>query len=1070
MSDTTSVRKDLFQRISEAFEAARGLEASARDAYLVELARTQPEVADEVRSLLGHDAAANSPVDRPVIGVARGAIVDRYRIVRPIGDGGMGTVYLAEQMAPVRREVALKLIKLGADSAAVLRRFEAERQALARMEHPGIARIYDGGVAADGRPFFAMELVRGEPITSWCRTHGLNERARLQLFMDICAAVQHAHQKGVIHRDLKPSNLLVSEVDGRPVPKIIDFGIAQALDDGSEAPMEGEDLIAPRPKRPLTIYGFGTPEYMSPEQAGQTPGDAGVDIRSDIYSLGVVLHELLTGSTQVMDLAAHSDLEWIVRRATARAPEGRYQSIAALADDVQRHLQHEMVSAHPVGMRYATGKFIRRHKVSMGVVAVVAIALIVGLTLAVWGLGRARDELFTNGVERGRLAGANGDLPEARELLWRSYFERPDSLQAAWALRELMMRHPCVWTIGRTGMRSGAIEAVDEATVVIAGRGIPPTILDVNTGATVAQCQPLDPQELADLAATQRASLEPVGAQHMDVSPDRSLLLVSDSDRPVSLWSLKELKELRPVASHGAGISAGVFLNAGMDIATAGHDGRVLITRTDGGSDARLLWDGNVPVRTLAASPDRSMLAAGLSDGRVCLWRNLNAPPTFISAHTGIVFALTFDKSGTLLATGSPDQFAAIWRVNDGSLVQRVASESGTVRDLTFDDQGALYILGWWRVARLSPGTERPTTVVSEGGWHFAMPRDGEMIVVSNNDDSIRRWRMNGSLSPVAMEQGWMVRRCIGGASPLLTLRGREISARHMDGTAAWTASLPAEITAFTASANGSCVAAGLADKSIWIRQDSTGFRRLTGSFESGLQHVLALNGQGTQVAFRIAGDGVGLIDLKNESAGIREVLPPSEQEQMFVRFSSDGTRLLEGGRGGTIRSVDLSSGQTSSMEANVTVFVVEALRNGNALLGAWTGPILIVDPQQRVVQILRGHSALVRSVMQHPTDPDLLLSGSMDGTVRLWHLGLGREFQSITPFGRTPLRTAGFDADGTHIIAASEDGRVCTWPLLLGDEYIKGNIESQREDLKGSFPSSQAVPLDQRHPQRRPG
>jgi WD40 repeat protein len=618
-------------------------------------------------------------------------------------------------------------------------------------------------------------------------------------------------------------------------------------------------------------------------------------------------------------------------------------------------------------------------------------------------------------------------------------------------------------------MRSGAIEAVNDATVVIAGRGIPPTILDVHSGAEVAQCQPLHPQEWADLAAMQRTSLEPVGPQHMDVSPDGSMLLVSDSDRPVSLWSLVDLKELRAIASHGAGISGGVFLNDGRDIATAGHDGRVLLTPTEGGSAPRVLLEGRVPVRTLAASRDRTMLAAGLSDGRVCLWRDLYQAPLYISAHTGIVFALTFDQSGTLLATGSPDQFAAIWRVSDGSLVQRVASESGTVRDLDFDAQGALYILGWWRVARLVPGAERPTTVVSEGGWHFAMPRDGEMIVVSNNEDSIRRWRMNGSLTPVAMEPGWMVRRCIAGASPLLSLRGREISARRMDGAATWTETLPTEITAFTASADGSCIAAGLADKSVWIRQHDRGFRKVTDDFESGLQHVLALDATGARVAFRTAGNGVGLVDLRNEAAGVRQILPPTEQEQMVVRFSADGARLIEAGRGGTIRTVDLSTGQVASLETDVTVFVVESLRNGTTLLGAWTGPILVVDRQHRVVQILRGHSALVRSVAQHPTDPDLLLSGSMDGTVRLWHLGLGREFQSITPFGRTPLRTAGFNAEGTHIIAASEDGRVCTWPLLLGDEYIQGNMESQRQDLKGSFPSSQAIPPDQRHPSRRP-
>jgi serine/threonine protein kinase len=215
-------------------------------------------------------------------------IADRYKVRQKIGEGGMGMVYLAEQLRPVRRRVALKLIKRGMDSRNVLARFESERQALALMEHPHIARVLDAGTTADGRPFFVMELVKGVPITEYCDTHRLNLSARLCLFRQVCSAVQHAHQKGILHRDLKPSNILVEAHDDRPVSKVIDFGLAKAV---SGLRLTEQSLF--------TAFGSvaGTPLYMAPEQASFNALD--IDTRADIYALGVILYELLTGSTPI---------------------------------------------------------------------------------------------------------------------------------------------------------------------------------------------------------------------------------------------------------------------------------------------------------------------------------------------------------------------------------------------------------------------------------------------------------------------------------------------------------------------------------------------------------------------------------------------------------------------------------------------------------------------------------------------------------------------------------------------------------------------------------------------------
>jgi serine/threonine protein kinase/lipopolysaccharide biosynthesis regulator YciM len=354
-------------------------------------------------------------------------IAERYKIRQEIGEGGMGTVYFAEQLRPVRRQVALKLIKRGMDSKNVLARFESERQALALMDHPHIARVLDAGATADGRPFFVMELVKGIPITEYCDAHRLDLPARLALFRQVCSAVQHAHQKGIIHRDLKPSNILVESHDDRPVPKVIDFGLAKAT---SGLRLSEQSLF--------TAFGSvaGTPLYMAPEQAKFNALD--IDTRADIYALGAILYELLTGTTPIardsirqaaMDemlrvireveppapssristsealpsLAAsrqveparfsrlvRGDLDWIVMKALAKERERRYASAIGLADDLERFLNHEPVSAGPPTVAYRLRKFVRRNRAQVAAAGLVLLALALGVVGTTLGLIEAR--------------------------------------------------------------------------------------------------------------------------------------------------------------------------------------------------------------------------------------------------------------------------------------------------------------------------------------------------------------------------------------------------------------------------------------------------------------------------------------------------------------------------------------------------------------------------------------------------------------------------------------------------------------------------------------------------------
>jgi serine/threonine protein kinase/Tfp pilus assembly protein PilF len=358
---------------------------------------------------------------------AVGAVLaGRYKLVQVIGEGGMGTVFMAQQMEPIKRLVAVKLIKLGMDSKQILARFEAERQAVALMDHPNIAKVFDAGATDSGRPFFVMELVKGVPVTQFCDDQQRTVAARLQIFGQVCHAVQHAHQKGIIHRDLKPSNILVESHDGKPVPKVIDFGLAKAV---NAVPLTDRSL--------LSNFGtiLGTPQYMAPEQAEFNAID--VDTRADVYALGVILYELLTGTTPLEkqrlgeaawdeirrviteeeppkpstrlsskalpSIAARrqtdphklgkfvrGDLDWIVMKALAKERHRRYETANALAADVERFLNHEPVLAGPPTVAYKLRKFVRRNRRAVVAGVTFALLLVMGVALSTWQAVRAR--------------------------------------------------------------------------------------------------------------------------------------------------------------------------------------------------------------------------------------------------------------------------------------------------------------------------------------------------------------------------------------------------------------------------------------------------------------------------------------------------------------------------------------------------------------------------------------------------------------------------------------------------------------------------------------------------------
>jgi serine/threonine protein kinase/WD40 repeat protein len=437
---------ELTQHEVEVFNAARGLHGSARSAYLDQACAGEPAMRQRLEELLQIDESAADFLEQPVpadLGEATmhsetplrspplfeklGDMIGRYKLLENVGEGGCGVVYVAEQTEPVRRRVALKVIKLGMDTKQVVARFEAERQALAMMDHPNIAKVLDAGATETGRPYFVMELVRGIRITDYCDENQLTTEARLDLFIKVCQAIQHAHQKGIIHRDVKPSNILVTLLDGVPVPKIIDFGIAKATEGRLT---NGTDYTQ--------LHHFiGTPAYMSPEQAGMSGLD--VDTRSDIYSLGVLLYELLAGrtpfdakelvaagldamrktirekepvrpSTRLANLQGEEltttstrrssdppkltrqlkgDLDWIVMKCLEKDRARRYETANGLAFDLKRHLNNEPVLARPPSVTYGVRKFVRRNQVMVTASAIVAGVLVLGVVASTWQAIRA---------------------------------------------------------------------------------------------------------------------------------------------------------------------------------------------------------------------------------------------------------------------------------------------------------------------------------------------------------------------------------------------------------------------------------------------------------------------------------------------------------------------------------------------------------------------------------------------------------------------------------------------------------------------------------------------------------
>jgi hypothetical protein len=585
-----------------------------------------------------------------------------------IGEGGFGVIFLAEQIQPVRRKVALKILKAGMDSKQVVARFEAERQALALMDHPNIARVFDGGSTPSGRPYFVMELVRGVPITDFCDQNQLAPRERLGLFLQVCAAVQHAHQKGVIHRDLKPSNVLVSRHDATPVVKVIDFGVAKAL---------GQELTD---KTLFTGLGqmVGTPLYMSPEQAGMS--DLDVDTRSDVYSLGVLLYELLTGTTpftkerfktagydeirriireedppkpstrlseskaslssisaqrhtEPANLAklVRGELDWVVMKALEKDRSRRYESPSALAADVERYLRDEPVTAGAPSGCYRFRKFARRNRGPVLAGTLVLLALVGGVIGTTAGMLGEKAARLAEADQRREAEDARrlADKTAAAEALARGKAEyrlAEQSLQ-----RGLSHCDRGEVTVGLLWLARGLREAPADAADLH-------RILRLNLAAWGARTQPVRAPLLPHRGQIRAAAFSPSGRS----------VLAGSLDRTAQLWEVATGKPLL--------------------ISPLKHQ----------------YW-----VNAVAVSPDGNTLLTCSEDGTAQLWDAVTgtrlAPPL---RHEGPIQVVTFSPDGTVVLTGSGDNTARLWDAKTGRPHGVPMEHDGTVLVAAFSPDG----------------------------------------------------------------------------------------------------------------------------------------------------------------------------------------------------------------------------------------------------------------------------------------------------------------------------------------------------------------------------------------------
>jgi WD40 repeat protein/serine/threonine protein kinase len=851
-------------------------------------------------------SSSSDPAEGP------GTVIGPYKLHEQIGEGGFGVVFRAEQQEPIRRKVAVKIVKPGMDSRQIVARFDAERQALALMDHPNIAKVLDAGTTESGRPFFVMEFVKGIPFTKHCDDSRLSVEERLALFMPVCHAVQHAHQKGIIHRDLKPSNILVCLYDGVPIPKVIDFGLAKAM----YQPLTEHTLH--------TAQGLmmGTPLYMSPEQAELNNLD--VDTRTDVYSLGVMLYELLTGTTplerkQLKEAAWHEmlrlikeeeppkpsmrlsgsgtlpsvaaqrklepakltklvrgDLDWIVMKALEKEPGRRYETANGLARDLQNYLADEPVEATPPSASYRLRKFSRKHKKALVTVAAFAVLLVAGAVLstllAVWAMA-AEGEAVEARIDADAVArAAEANLYVARMNLAQTDWENANVgriLELLEPYRQLRAGKPDLrgWEwyyqdrLCQLELRTIKGHAAPEGgRAVVGGVAFSPDGSRLASGSadrTIKIWDAASGQELRTLTGHTHEVWSVV------FSPDGSRLASASYDRTIKVWDTANGRELLKLKGHTKGLTSVAFRPHGRLLASASYDGTIKIWDTANGQELRTLQGHTGAATSVAFSPDGGRLASGSGDETIKIWDTASGEGLrTLRGHTSQVSSVAFSPGGSRLASAGADQTIKIWDTASGQELHTLKGHTGQVSTVAFSPDGSRLAsaggdqtIKVWDTARgqmLRTLTGHAGAVVS-----VAFSPDGSRLASGADDRTIKVW------DTASGEQ-------------LHTLKGHTL-----------------KVGSVAFSPDGSRLASGGSDRMIKVWDVASGQELLKLKAHTGRVLSVAFSPDGSRLAS--AGDDRTIKVWDTASGQELRTLKGHTGWVSSVAFSPDGSRLASG-------------------------------------------------------------------------------------------------------------------------------------------------------------------------------
>jgi WD40 repeat protein/serine/threonine protein kinase len=954
-------------------------------------------------------AAAGLPVPGEWIGSCR--------VVRLLGEGGMGMVYLADQEQPIARQVALKIIKLGMDTRAVLARFQSEQQALALMEHPNIARVYEAGSSANGRPYFVMEYVPGIPITEYCDRHYLDTRQRLELFLLVANAAQHAHQKGVIHRDLKPSNILVMQRDGEAVPKIIDFGLAKA----TEKTFTEETLF--------TEAGvlIGTPEYMSPEQA--SPGGWDVDTRTDIYSLGVLLYELLIGTVpfeskylrsegydeirriireddpptpatrlvslgvKAVDIAAcratdagslrkqvRGDLDWITMTAMAKDRDRRYASASELAAEIGRHLRDEPVMASPPSTSYRFGKFIRKNRGMVLALTAVFVSLLLGLGASTVLYFRA---------ERQRVE-AQAQRAEAERQRAVAVQERAEaSRQGARAERQRTLAEQARMTADQQRQEAESQHAEAERQ------------------RSVAERQTAEARRRGAEAVAERAAAE----KQREVAERQSR--AADEQRAAADEQRAAAERQRLLAqrqSYAANLIAADLHIRSNEIAEARRRLFLCPPALRGWEWRYLLWKSDTSLATLtghAAVAPGSKPALGFSQDGARIFRNSSDGLDWWSVSSykllagdrefGPVLAADRDGVRAVSTSGRNGDFGLrVYDTASGKVLSTLAGHNSEAACAAFSPNGTRVVSGardgsirMWDTASGQPLAKLDG---HKGAvWTVAFSSDGQRIVSAGEDGMIRVWDAGA---------GHAMYGIAGHGGPVRSV-------------------------AF--SPDRRIIVSGSADKTARIWDAATGrpLHTLTGH-ECGVQGI-AISPDGATVASA----SCTTLRLWDAASGKLAATLAAEwrSEIAAVSFSPDGARIAAAGAAGEIKlwnALTYGGGILIRTGNDVDRIAIGSAGARLALHHANAKSMELWDARQRKSEwTLSGKDAQVTALAFSP-DSSRLATGSMDSGLRILDAATGQPINA----GKlpAPATSLAFSADGARLVSASSDRTVSLW------------------------------------------